>query len=164
IQEALIDAIAIKNDLNIGLCHEVLGRVWLEASAYEPARAEFLTAIHYYIKSASDRPLARTRIFLGQTEQLLGNLPAANEAYNKALPYFEKNREYTNEAALRYAFGTLALQQGRPDVAEKNLERSIKLTEILREYAWSPDLRSSFLASVHARFQAYVELLMTRSA
>lgn len=164
LQEALVDALATHNDLNIGLCHEDLGRVWLEASSYAPARTEFLAAIDYFSRSGEERPLARARIYLAQTEQLLGNLTQAADAYKKALPYFENNPDYTNEAALRFGLGKLALQQGRLKDAEENLARSIELTGRLREYAWSPDLRSSFLASVHARFQSYVELLMIRSA
>ena len=164
IQDSLADAITTKNVLNIGLCHEDLGRVWLEAGSYEEARTEFLAAIEYLTRSDSGRPLARTQIYLGQTEQLLGNLTQANKAYRKALPYFEKNQDYTNEAALRFGLGKVAFQQGRLKEAEEYLVRSIKLTEQLREYAWSADLRSSFLSSAHARFQAYVELLMTRSA
>jgi len=163
IQAVLADAVATSNNLTIGLCHEDLGRVWLEAHSYENARSEFLLAIDYFTRSNSARPLARAQMYLGQTEDLLGNLTQAAAAYQKALPYFEKNPDYTNEAALRFGLGKLALQQGRLKEANESLERSIKLTEQLRENAWSKELRSSFLGLVHDRYQAYVELLMTRS-
>ncbi|HEY2961390.1 MAG TPA: CHAT domain-containing protein [Pyrinomonadaceae bacterium] len=164
IQAVLADAIATNNNLTIGLSHEDLGRVWLEAHSYENARSEFLAAIDYFTRSNSARPLARAQMYLGQTEDLLGNLTQAAAAYQKALPYFETNPDYTNEAALRFGLGKLALQQGRLKQANESLERSIKLTEQLRENAWSKELRSSFLALVHERYQSYVELLMTRSA
>jgi CHAT domain-containing protein len=164
IEQGLNLALETKNDLSIGLCHEDLGRVWLEAGSYDQARTEFRSAIDYFIKAPDDRALARAQMYLGQTEQVLGNLLPAGTAYNNALRYFEKNPDYTNEAALRFGLGKLALQQGQLKPAEDNLERSIKLTERLRENAWSKDLRSSFLASVHDRYQAYVELLMTRNA
>ena len=45
IQAVLADAVATNNNLTIGLCHEDLGRVWLEAHSYENARSEFLLAI-----------------------------------------------------------------------------------------------------------------------
>jgi CHAT domain-containing protein/Flp pilus assembly protein TadD len=164
IEEALAIAVDIGNNMNIGLCHEVLGRVWLEAGSYESARTEFLTAISYLSKAP--RPLARCQIYLGQTEYLLGNLIAASQAYGKALRMFESKavNDYTNEAALRFGLGKLALQQKRFDDADKHLRRSIELTKQLRENAFSKDLRSSFLASVHYRYEAYVELLMTRFA
>jgi CHAT domain-containing protein len=163
VQQGLALALAIaNNDLSIGLCHEDLGRVWLEAGSYAPARLEFLAAITYYSKGTDERALARAEIYLAQTEQLLGNLLQASMTYEKALPFFQKTSDYTNEAALRFGMGKLALQQGKLDEAKDHLQRSIKLTEQLRENAWSKELRSSFLASIHDRYQAYVELLMAR--
>jgi CHAT domain-containing protein/predicted negative regulator of RcsB-dependent stress response len=161
-QQSLAAAIVTDNALTIGLCHEDLGRVWLQAGSYEPARLEFLSAISSFTRSKSDRPLARAHMYLGQAEHLLGNLERAGEAYEAALHFFIKNSDYTNEAALRFGLGKLALQQGRTDRAERELRRSIELTERLRENASSKELRSSFLHSVHDRYETYVEWLMTR--
>ena len=163
-QQSLAAAVVTDNALTIGLCHEDLGRVWLQAGSYEPARLEFLNAISYFIRSKSDRPLARANMYLGQAEHLLGNLDRAGQAYEVALRFFIKNSDYTNEAALRFGLGKLALQQGRLERAAENLRRSIELTERLRENATSKELRSSFLHSVHDRYETYVEWLMTRYA
>ena len=163
-EQSLAAAVATDNALTIGSCHEDLGRVWLQGGSYEQARLEFLNAISYYIKSNSDRPLALANMYLGQTEHLLGNLPVARAAYEKALRFFSKNSDYTNEAALRFGLGKLALQEGRLDKAEEDLRRSIHLTERLRENASSKELRSSFLHSVHDRYETYVEWMMTRYA
>jgi CHAT domain-containing protein len=162
IDQSLAAAVLTDNALTIGLCHEDLGRVWLQAGSYGPARVEFLNAISYFIKSKSERPLARANMYLGQTEHLLGNLSRAGEAYETALRFFARNSDYTNEAALRFGLGKLALQKKRLDQAEVHLSRSIELTERLRENASSKELRSSFLHSVHDRYEAYVEWLMTR--
>ena len=163
-QEALAAAIETGNNLSIGLAHEDLGRVWLESGDYDSARPEFLSAIEYFTKSKSPRPLARAQIYLGNTEQALGNTNGAVAAYTNALGHFQTNLDYTNEAVARFGLGKLELQSGQLDKAETNLRRSIELTERLREYASSKDLRSSFLGSVHDRYQTYVELLMTRSS
>ena len=164
IEQCLTAALTTDNALTIGMCHEELGKVLLLAGSYEPARAEFLNAISYFIKSKSERPRARAEIYLGQTEYLLGNLASAGATYQKALAFFTKKSDYTNEAALRFGLGKLALQQGRLDKAEEHLRRSIELTERLRENASSKDLRSSFLDSVHDRYETYVEWMMTRYA
>ncbi len=166
IEETLAAAVELNNPLNIGLCHEDLGRVWLEAGSYESARTEFLSAINYLSKSKAAWPLTRAQIYLGQTEYLLGNLTGAGSAFQNALKSFETKKvvDYTNEAALRYGLGKLALQKGHLDDAEKHLQRSIELTQRLRQNASSKELRSSFLASVHERYEAYVELLMSRYA
>jgi CHAT domain-containing protein/predicted negative regulator of RcsB-dependent stress response len=162
IAQSLAAAQETKNNLTIGLCHENLGNVWLAENSYDSARLEFLTAISYYTKSKEERPLARAQLYLGQTEYLLGDLAGAGAAYQKALHFFTNTSDYTNEAALRFGLGKLALQQGQVDKAEEHLSRSIKLTELLRENASSRELRSSFLDSIHDRYETYVEWLMTR--
>jgi len=162
IEQALTAAVETDNDLTIGLCHEDLGRVWLEAGSYESARDEFQSAIAHFAKNNSQREMARSQIFLGQTEYLLGNLTTAETAYGKALSFFEKTPDYTSEAALRFGLAKVAMQRGQLDKAEEHLDRSLKLSKHLRENAASKDLRTSFLASVHDRFETYVELLMAR--
>ncbi len=162
IEKGLSVAKEIDKDLYIGLCHEDLGQVFLASGSYDQARREFLSAIDFFARAGNKRPWARAQSFLGQTEFLLGNLAAASNAYRSALGVFQKLTDYTNEAALSFGLGKLALQKGQFDEAEKYLNRSIELTERLRENAASQDLRSSFLASVHDRYEAYVELLMAQ--
>jgi len=160
--QALQRAEAIGADFMIGLCHEELGKVRLAAESYEPAHQEFLTAIAIYQRTGQDRPWARAQTFLGQTEYLQGNLESASVSYGKALRFFKDRnvQDYTNEAALCFGLGKLALRQQNLEAARSYLERSIALTEVLRENASSKELRSSFLASVHDRFETYVEWLM----
>jgi CHAT domain-containing protein len=162
IEQSLAAAVLTDNALTIGRCHEDLGTVLLQAGSYEAARTEFLNAISFFTKSNIDRPIARANLYLGQTEHLLGNLAGAGRAYDKALRFFTKHSDYTSEAALRFGLGKLALQTKRLDEAEVHLNRSIELTERLRENASSKELRSSFLHSVHDRYETYVEWLMTR--
>jgi CHAT domain-containing protein/uncharacterized protein HemY len=164
IEQALSVALETGNEFNVGMCHETLGRVWLEASSYEPARDEFLAAISHFQKSNTQWLVARAQTYLGQTEHLLGHLERASEAYEKALRFYQKNPDYTNEAAIRFGLGKIALQQNQLGKAEEHLRRSITLTEQLRENAASRDLRSSFLALIHDRYETYVEWLMTRYA
>jgi CHAT domain-containing protein len=150
--------------LNVGLCQETLGRISLEAGSYEQARIAFHVASS--LLEPNTRPWARVQTYLGQTEYLLGNLDLASAAYGKALSFFQgrKISDYTNEAALRFGLGKLALRRGQLDEAGAQLQRSIDLTNLLRENASSDDFRSSFLDSVHNRYEAYVELLMTRDS
>lgn len=163
-QESLTAALETGNNLSIGLSHESLGRVWLQTGGYASARSEFISAIESYTKSEAWWSLARTQIYLGNAEQLLGNSTAAVKAYNNALHRYEGVPDYTNEAAAYFCLGRLALQKGELEDAQKKLKHSIDLTEQMREYAWNKDLRSSFLASVNDRYRAYVELLMKRKA
>jgi len=162
IEQDLAVAREIDKKLFIGLSYEDLGLVLLAAEANEEAKLAFLSALSYF--KPDTRPWARTQSYLGQTEYVLGSMTLASEAYNKALRFFQSSDglDYTNEAALRYALGKLALKQRNFPEAEKHLQRSINLTRVLRENASSRDLRSSFLDSVHDRYEAYVEVLMDR--
>ncbi len=163
IQQALNVALEAKNNLNIGLCHTGLGIVWLKTNSYESARAEFLAAANFFTLSNTPREVARVQMYLGQTEYLLGNPAQSGAAYENALRFFQTKPDYTLEAALRLGLGKLALKQGQLNKAEEHLRRSIELTQRLRLYASSRELRSSFLASVHDRYETYGEILMTRS-
>jgi CHAT domain-containing protein len=164
IAQGLSAAEQMKNDILLGLGHEDLGRVALLAGSYEEARLEFQSAVTYFEKIDGHRLWARAQSQLGETEYLLENPEQANSAYRKALPVFKNSFDFTNEAALCFGIGKLALDQSNFKQAETYLERSIELTERLRENASSKELRSSFLASVHDRYETYVELLMALHA
>lgn len=166
IDQGLKLAEKIHAPLLVGLCHEELGKVWLADGLYEQAQKEFLSAIAFYQGIKNRRPWARAQTFLGQTEYLQGDLRAASASYGKALRFFkdENIQDYTNEAALCFGLGKLALRQQKLDAAGTYLKRSIELTELLRENASSKELRSSFLSSVHDRYETYIEWLMQRDA
>lgn len=166
VEEELKLAEGIRSDFAAGLCHEELGKVWLAAGLYEQAHHEFRVAIALYERTGNRRPWARAQTFLGQTEYLQGSLDSASVSYGKALRFFKERKvqDYTNEAALSFGLGKLALRQQKLEEAGNYLQRSIALTELLRENASSKELRSSFLASVHDRYETYVEWLMQRDA
>jgi CHAT domain-containing protein/Tfp pilus assembly protein PilF len=160
IEQALQLAQGIDDELRVGLCREDLGRVFLAAGLYEQARQEFLRSIIHYQRTKSRRAWARAQTFLGQTEYSQGRLAEASRSYHRALQVFQSIQDYTNEAALCFGLGKVELQQQQLEEAGNHLKRSIALTEQLRENAASKDLRSSFLASVHDRYETYVEWLM----
>ncbi len=148
----------------VALCHEDLGIVHLEAGSLGKSERELRAAISLYPQIGSRREWARALTFLGQTQFSQGKLAAAADSYHQALRVFATNQDYTDEAAVRFGLGRIALSQQKLDEAGQYLQRSIQLTEQLRENASSKDLRASFLASVHDRYETYVEWLMARHA
>lgn len=160
IEEGLQLAQKINNRLMAALCHEELGKVHLTVGLHVQAQREFLEAIALYEQIGDNRAWARAQSFLGQTAFLQGNRELATKSYRKALKVFQNINDYANEAALCFGLGKLELEQQNLDEAGIYLQRSIALTEQLRENAASKDLRSSFLASVHDRYETYVEWLM----
>src|SRR5258706_14801567 len=125
------------------LCHEDLGRFSLAGGSYQLARQEFLRAIDIYRRTGNRRPWARAETFLGQAEYSLGNLGPAEAAYNKALRGFQDGRDYTNEAALRFGLGKLALKQHKFEAAGGYIKRPIDLTGGLCENASATQFRTS---------------------
>ncbi len=119
IAQNLSKAELTNNDLLIGLCHEALGRVALAEGSYEQARMEFQAAITSFEKIDGERLLARAQSYLGQTEYLLGNQQQASTAYQKALKTFKKTADYTNEAALCFGIGKLALDREQSQRGER---------------------------------------------
>jgi CHAT domain-containing protein len=164
IQKCLQMVRVAEGRFTVALCHEELGRLYLATRSYPQSLKQFLAASAEYRTMKSRREWARAQTFLGQIEYLQGNLKQAEAFYLDALKVFAEVRDYSNEAALCFGLGKLELDQHRLDDAGKHLERSLALTEQLRENAASKDLRSSFLASAHDRFEVYVEWLMERHA
>jgi CHAT domain-containing protein len=164
IEQALHLAEEMGNELLIGLCREDLGRILLLAGSYEEAHQQLLKSTVYYQRTGNRRAWARAQTFLGQTEYSQGKLAQATRSYQKALEVFQDIQDYSNEAALSFGLGKLELEQGRLREAGDRLKRSIALTEQLRENAASKDLRSSYLASVHDRYETYVGWLMQLDA
>jgi CHAT domain-containing protein len=164
IEEGLQLAEKIGNRFMTALCHEDLGRVHLLAGRHAEAREALLRAVSRYEQTGNRREWARAQTFLGETEYLQGDRGAAAKSYRSALQVFEKFGDYTNEAVACSALGKFELEQQNFEEAGKYLKRSIALTEQLRENAASKDLRSSFLASVHDRYETYVEWLMQQHA
>jgi CHAT domain-containing protein len=162
IEEGLRLAEQFDNKFMTALCREDLGRVHLSAGLNARAKQELIQAVSGYERTGNRREWARAQAFLAQTDYAQGDWAAASKSYNNSLRVFQDIEDYTNEAAVCFGLGKLELEQQNFEEAGKHLKRSIDLTEQLRENAAGKDLRSSFLASVHDRYDAYVELLMQR--
>lgn len=161
LEEGLRLAQNFKHRFSVALCHEDLGRVHLAAGFQAQAEQEFRQAAAGYKQSGNRRrELARTQAFLAKTAYMQGDLVAASKFYRDALQVFREMEDYTNEAAVCFGLGKLELERQNLEEAGQYLKRSIALTEQLRENAASKDLRSSFLSSVHERYDTYVEWLM----
>src|SRR5205085_3927918 len=80
--------------------------------------------------------------------------------YQSALETFRALSDRVNESATLYALGTLELRRNDLDAAEDYLRRSIEATENMRRVSTSSDLTAAFSASVHERYESYVECLM----
>ena len=141
---------------------EGIGRVQLAMGEYSAARQAFEFARDVYLRSSNWAEAARAEALLGQVLEYQGQLAGAQQNYQNALKTFERLSDPVNAAAVYYALGRVALRRTDFDSAEGYLSRSLQITESMHRVSESRDLTMAFSASVHDRYQAYIECLMGR--
>jgi CHAT domain-containing protein len=160
LQQAL-DGLA-PDSLHAALCHEYLGRVYLAAGAYPAALEHLQAALPIYTRGVNPQEVALVHGLMGQVYQQQGQLERARQNYRQALTTFGKLSDRLNQAAIDYALGRLELRSGNYDAAEDYLRQSIEATENIRRVATSSDLTAAFSATVHERYETYIECLMRK--
>jgi CHAT domain-containing protein/Tfp pilus assembly protein PilF len=162
LRRALTDALAIKEKKLAALCNESLGQTFAAMNDRDTALRYFEVALDLYTKVANPMEAARVRALMGQVYQQQGNIERARKYYQNALETFRGLSDVVNESATLYALGSLELKQNKLDLAEDYLSQSIKITENMRRVSSSQDLTVAFSASVHERYERYIECLMRR--
>lgn len=163
LRQGLRDAESIQDSSIIALCHEYLGRVFEMSSDDATALQHYQTAIDLYTKNGRQREAARTNALLGKLYEKRGQTAKAREFYRTALAAFYAIEDRVNQAATLYALGRLELKQNELEAAEAHLRQSIEVTEEVRRVSSSRDLTTAFSATVHDRYQSYIECLMRKS-
>ncbi|MET0624251.1 MAG: CHAT domain-containing protein, partial [Pyrinomonadaceae bacterium] len=144
--------------------HHYLGRTYLATGDTAAALRHLRSAFEYYERRGNLSWAARPLGLMGQAYERAGRVEVARASYLKALETFGRLSDRVNEAAVAYALGRLELSAGNLDAAEEYLGLSIRATEGVRRDSASSDLTAAFSATVHERYEAYVELLMRRHA
>src|SRR5205814_1602363 len=117
-------------------------------------------ALAGFKKAKNPMETARTLVLIGGINQRQGKSGEAREKYQSALESFRALSDRVNESATLYALGTLELSQNHLDQAEGYLKKSIDVTENMRRVSSSRDLTAAISASMHDRYESYVECLM----
>jgi tetratricopeptide (TPR) repeat protein len=162
LQSALSDALAIKEKKVAALCYESLGQTFAAMNDQGAALRHFEVALNLYTEVANPMEAARTRALMGQVYQRQGKFEKARDYYQKALETFRSLSDAVNQSATLYALGSLELKQNNLDAAEDYLSQSIAITENMRRVSSSQDLTVAFSASVHERYERYIECLMRK--
>ena len=124
-------------------------------------------ALEYYSQSL---PLSRatgdrsgeayTLNNIGIVYSELGEKQKALEYYSQSLPLRRAVGNRAGEALTLYSMASVKRHQNNLPEALKNLEDSIKIIENLRTKIASPELRSSYFATVQNYYEFYIDLLM----
>jgi CHAT domain-containing protein len=104
--------------------------------------------------------VARLRALIGQVHENLGQLTQAREFYQQALQRFDGHSDRVNQATTLFILGRLEMKSGNYEIAEKHLRQSIEITENMRRLSTSRELTAAFSATVHDRYERYIQCLM----
>jgi CHAT domain-containing protein/predicted negative regulator of RcsB-dependent stress response len=148
--------------LDIAECHEYLGRVYFSTGQYELALEQLKPIPEIYKKSGNPREVAHVEGMLGQIYQQQGSVSRARKSYLEASRILREVNDRVNDASVRFALGRLELDSGNYEAAESYLKDSIANTEHIRSDLKTRVFAAAFSASVHERYEAYIECLMRK--
>ncbi len=151
-----------KTDLDAALNHEYIGRVYGSMGEYAEALTYLQSALDTYTRTVNPKEAAQVLGLMGQIYQQEGKVQLARLNYQRSLQTFLKLSDRLNQAALCFVLGRLELRQGNHKAAEAYLRQSIEVTENIRRVPTSSDLTAAFSATVHERYESYVECLMRK--
>jgi len=158
--QALLDV--DKNSLEAAQSYECIGMVYLKTGEYDDASRYLQSALAIYEKAVNPMEAARVQGLMGHVYYEQGQLERGRKIYLQSLATFRRISDRVNEAAVCYELGRLELKSGNYDAAEEFLRRSIEATEDVRRAPTSSDLTAAFSATVHQRYQGYIECLMRK--
>lgn len=150
------------DSFNLAASYQYLGRVYIATQQYAAGLENLEKALAMYQRSVNPREAAIVRGLMGQIYDQQGQVGRAQQYYNDALAAFNALSDRLNEASIYCAIARLEMRQGNYAAAEQHLQQSINLTENIRRVSMSSDLAVAFSATVHDRYETYIECLMRK--
>ena len=162
LETARSQAEAIDEQVVVAFCHYYLGQTYTGTRNFSSAMTHFQEALDFFIKMNIPMEAARTRAWMGRVYEQQDNPADAKKFYQTSLTAFRELSDRVNESATLFALGNLEMKQKDLDRAEDYLKQSIEVTENLRRVSSSNDLTAAFSATVHERYESYIECLMRK--
>jgi CHAT domain-containing protein len=143
-------------------CDEYIGEIYLSLGKYPLALEHLLPIPAFYKTKGNDSDGAQVKALIGQVYERQKMTGLARAGYQAALENFRETADPVRRAAVAFALGRLEFNQGNYDTAESYLKESIDTTEDIRYDLNSRMLATAFSATVHDRYETYIECLMRR--
>ena len=150
------------SEVDASECHEYMAQVYMATGKYDLALQHLLPALSLYETKEKQTDAAQVKALVGEVYQRQGKLELARTNYLAALKIFHEASDPVKEAAVAFALGRLELGRGNYDAAENYLKASIETTEDIRSDLNSRVLATAFSASVHDRYEEYIDCLMRK--
>ena len=138
---------------DMGVVYESLGQK-AEAMKY------YKQALSLNRACGDRREEAYTLNNLGRLYQGLGQVSESVDYYHRALLLSRETQDRVGEALALYNIAHAERNRGHLTEARSQLEEALKIIESLRTKVVSQELRSSYFASEHQRYDFYIDLLM----
>jgi tetratricopeptide (TPR) repeat protein len=130
------------------------------AQAQRSAILKFEQALKLYREAGDRRGEATTLTWIGLVYAELGKNQKALEYYNQTLPLWRALGDHHREASTLYTTAYFNRDQNNLTEALNDIESAIKILENLRPTAPSPEVCSSYLATMQENYEVYIDLLM----
>lgn len=144
----------------VAMCHEFLGQTYVALNEPTTALPYFQRALDLFTKGSRVMEAARVQARMGQAYALQQKFQTADTYYTTALKKFQTLSDRLNESATLYAAGKSKMDQHDLESAERYLRQSIEVTEDIRRTPTTSDLTAAFSATIHERYQRYIDCLM----
>jgi len=151
------------NSLETTNTYTYLGRIALETGDYSTALKYFNQAKAILSRTQNPLEAAQTEALMAQVYQLRREPQNARELYTRSLNTFKTVSDRIDEAAVLFALGKLELSERNEELALSYFKESITATENIRKISSSSDLSTAFSATVHERYQSFVDCLMRQA-
>ena len=151
-----------RREIDASQCHGYIAQVYMAARKYDLALQHLLPPLAFYEAKNKQGDAAEIRALMGEVYQRQERRELARTNYQAALKYFREADTPIEKAFVAFALGRLELNQGNYDAAENYLKESVDTTENIRSDLNSRVLATAFSASVHERYETYIECLMRK--
>ena len=145
---------------DIAQCDEYIGQVYLAMGQDDLALKSLLPIPVYWESKHHSSDAAEVKALIGEVYERQGKIELARANYQAALKDFQNGNAPAKQAAVAFALGRLELNERNYDAAENYLKESIETTEDIRSDLSSRTLATAFSATVHDRYETYIECLM----
>ena len=150
----------LRREIDASQCHEFMAQVYLATDKYDLALQHLLPPLRFHESKNKKGDAAQIRALIGEVYQRQGRIELARTNYQAALKDFVEAP--VEKATVAFALGRLELNEGNYDAAENYLRESIETTENIRSDLNSRVLATAFSASVHDRYETYIDCLMRK--
>ncbi|WP_445302489.1 CHAT domain-containing protein [Microcoleus sp. MON2_D5] len=137
-----------------------IGGVYLDLGENQKALEYYNQSLSLFQAGGNRSGEAITLTNIGRVYDKLGEKQKALEYYSQSLPLSRIVGNRSQEARTLYSMAYVKGAQGNLTEALNDIESSIKIIENLRTKIASPELRSSYFATVQDYYEFYIALLM----